>query len=53
MSDEKQKSLSNTLLQIEKQFGKGAVMRLGDETTRLRARGHLDRLDVGGFSIRV
>ncbi len=35
MSDEKQKSLSNTLLQIEKQFGKGAVMRLGDETGRL------------------
>ena len=31
MNDDKQKSLSNTLLQIEKQFGKGAIMRLGDE----------------------
>ena len=32
MNDDKQKSLNNTLLQIEKQFGKGAIMRLGDET---------------------
>ena len=35
MNDDKQKSLNNTLLQIEKQFGKGAVMRLGEEPTRL------------------
>ena len=30
MDDNKQKALSAALGQIEKQFGKGAVMRLGD-----------------------
>jgi len=30
MNDEKRKSLDNAILQIEKQFGKGSVMRLGD-----------------------
>lgn len=29
---QRQKALDNTLLQIEKQFGKGAVMRLGDDS---------------------
>jgi recombination protein RecA len=33
MNAEKQKILNQTLSQIEKQFGKGAVMRLGDDTT--------------------
>jgi len=32
---QRQKALDNTLLQIEKQFGKGAVMRLGDESLSL------------------
>ena len=33
MDDNRKKALSTTLLQIEKQFGKGAVMRLGDTST--------------------
>jgi recombination protein RecA len=34
-SREKQKALDATLNQIEKQFGKGAIMRLGDDNTML------------------
>ena len=30
MNSEKQKALSAALAQIEKQFGKGSIMRLGD-----------------------
>src|SRR6056297_1491164 len=33
-SDPRRKALETTLLQIERQFGKGAVMRLGDESQR-------------------
>ncbi len=33
MTDEKKKALDLTLSQIEKQFGKGAVMKLGDKTS--------------------
>ncbi|NLN07578.1 MAG: recombinase RecA [Firmicutes bacterium] len=32
---EKKKALEMALLQIEKQFGKGSIMRLGDDTSRL------------------
>ncbi|GGA45764.1 hypothetical protein GCM10010981_38590 [Dyella nitratireducens] len=32
MDDNKRKALASALGQIEKQFGKGAVMRLGDRT---------------------
>ncbi len=32
--DDKKKVLEQTLLQIEKQFGKGAIMKLGDETVQ-------------------
>ena len=32
MDEQRKKSLDTTLLQIEKQFGKGAIMRLGEET---------------------
>ena len=32
--DDKKKILEQTLLQIEKQFGKGAIMKLGDETVQ-------------------
>ncbi|MBA2649979.1 MAG: recombinase RecA [Legionella sp.] len=32
MSDNKEKALSAALLQIERQFGKGSVMRMGDST---------------------
>ena len=35
MDEQRKKTLDSALLQIEKQFGKGAVMRLGDETGRL------------------
>ena len=31
MNDNKQKALNAALAQIEKQFGKGSVMRLGDQ----------------------
>jgi len=32
---EREKALENALAQIEKQFGKGAIMRLGDNTTHM------------------
>jgi recombination protein RecA len=35
MDDQRKRSLDSTLLQIEKQFGKGAIMRLGSESTLL------------------
>ena len=35
MDEQRKKTLDSTLLQIEKQFGKGAVMRLGEETKLL------------------
>ena len=35
MDTQRQKSLETTLTQIEKQFGKGAIMRLGDDHTML------------------
>ena len=34
MDENRQKALQAALGQIERQFGKGSVMRLGDETTR-------------------
>ncbi|MBV1875983.1 MAG: DNA recombination/repair protein RecA, partial [Cycloclasticus sp.] len=33
MDENKKKALSAALLQIEKQFGKGSVMRMGDGTS--------------------
>ena len=35
MDEQRRKTLDSTLNQIEKQFGKGAIMRLGDESTLL------------------
>ena len=35
LSEDRQKSLKNTLSQIEKQFGKGAIMRLGEDVNML------------------
>ena len=35
MNEEKQRALSGALAQIEKQFGKGSVMRLGDDAPQL------------------
>ena len=44
---EKQKALEMALLQIEKQFGKGSIMKLGDSGGRLNvsviSSGSLDR----------
>ena len=37
MSHQRQESLDATIMQIEKQFGKGAIMRLGDEDAPLTA----------------
>ena len=34
ISDDKKRALSNALSQIEKQFGKGAIMRMGDQEVR-------------------
>lgn len=33
--DDKKEALAATMKQIEKQFGKGSIMRLGDDTTRM------------------
>lgn len=43
---DKQKALETALLQIEKQFGKGAVMKLG-ETTQL----NVDKISTGSISL--
>ena len=32
---DKEKALDNALAQIEKQFGKGAIMRLGDQSAHM------------------
>ncbi len=48
MSEEKRKALENALKQIEKEFGKGAVMKLG-ENSRL----HVDTLPSGILSLDV
>jgi recombination protein RecA len=47
VNKDKEKSLNSTLLQIEKQFGKGAIMRLGDD------RGILDQgvISTGSMSV--
>ena len=44
---EKEKALQTALAQIEKQFGKGAVMKLGQNSLAQR-RGHPDRLPLAG-----
>ena len=35
MMMDKEKALDNALAQIEKQFGKGAIMRLGDQSAHM------------------
>ena len=46
-SDPRRKALDTTLLQIERQFGKGAVMRLGDESQRER----ISVISTGSMSV--
>lgn len=47
MDDNKQKALQAALTQIERQFGKGSVMRLGDEG----ARGAIDVISTGSIGL--
>ncbi|MCK4492916.1 MAG: DNA recombination/repair protein RecA, partial [Methylococcales bacterium] len=49
MDDKKKQALSTALLQIEKQFGKGSVMRMGDSTA-LR---ELDVVSTGSLSLDI
>lgn len=57
MSDERKKALSSALSQIEKQFGKGSVMRLGDrpiEKVEVIPTGSLaldTALGIGGYPV--
>lgn len=48
MSFDKQKALETALTQIEKQFGKGAVMRLGDHENML-----VDSVSTGSLSLDI
>ena len=50
LTAERERALNTTLSQIEKQFGKGAIMRLGRRREPNAARSHLNRLNVGGLS---
>ena len=47
MNEQRKKSLDSTLLQIEKQFGKGAIMRLGDDTS-IRSQGVISSGSIMG-----
>lgn len=47
MSHQRQESLDATIMQIEKQFGKGAIMRLGDEDAPLAA----NSISTGSLSV--
>ena len=46
--DEKQKALEQVLGQIEKQYGKGAIMKLGEGSKDLNIEGLLARVKEGG-----
>ena len=48
LSDEKQKSLDMTLLQIEKQFGKGAIMKMGENH-----RENVDAISTGALALDI
>lgn len=48
MDENKTKSLNTTLLQIEKQFGKGAIMRLGDNNAL-----DIDTISTGSLTIDI
>ena len=41
------KALENAMAQIQKQFGKGAVMRLGDDSAQL----NIDAISTGSMSL--
>lgn len=45
--DEREKALEAAMLQIQKQFGKGAVMKLGDDSARL----NIEAISTGSISL--
>ena len=47
-SEDREKALSEALAQIQKQFGKGAVMKLGDDNADDEHRGDFDRIHESG-----
>ena len=49
MNDEKQKALDAALSQIEKQFGKGSVMKLGDSGTNM----NVETIPTGSLSLDI
>jgi len=49
VSDEKQKALESALSQIERQFGRGSIMRLGDE----RAKEKVPAIPTGAISLDI
>ena len=46
-SEEREKALAGAMAQIEKQFGKGAVMKLGDDNARL----NIEAISTGSMSL--
>ena len=48
-SAEREKALENAMAQIQKQFGKGAVMRLGDDSAQL----NIDAISTGSMSLDI
>jgi len=46
---EKQKALDNVMNQIEKQFGKGSIMKLGDENAKL----NIDTIPTGSIDLDI
>ncbi len=47
MNDEKLKALNSTIAMIEKQYGKGAIMKLGDE----KVNSELEVISTGCLSL--
>lgn len=47
--DGKKKALESVMTQIEKQYGKGSIMRLGDESTKM----HMDVISSGCMAIDI
>ena len=49
INEEKQKALEAALGHIEKQYGKGSVMKLGDSSSNMVGRSGSDRLSWTGY----
>ena len=47
-SEDREKALSEALAQIQKQFGKGAVMKLGDDNPMMNIEADVDRIYESG-----